>query len=166
MEKLIRIFLGLIVALLAGAALAQQSPPADQEHGDKLILSVSPYVQHLNLKKEYSHVWLVGLEREHPNGKLDGIAFFSNSFNQPSLYFFPLGWAYHSIFDIEPLSFKWTAGLLYGYLGEYKNRVPLNYMGFSPGVSAALAWQITPDWSAQVTWAGNFLMFQINMALK
>ena len=35
-----------------------------------------------------------------------------------------------------------NAGLLYGYLGEYKKRVPLNYNGFSPAVNVAL-WDVT-----------------------
>ena len=66
---------------------------------------------------------------------------------------------------IEKLTFKWTAGLLYGYLGEYKKRVPLNYNGFSPAVNVALAYQFTPTWGGQVLLGGSFLMFMINMRI-
>ena len=161
---------GTLAVLVSSLALAQQPAPSGPEpkpeNGNKLTLTVSPYVQHFNLEKEYSEVFLVGLEREHPDGWLDGIAFFRNSFAQPCLYLFPFGGVYHSIFGVEPLSFKWTAGLLYGYVGEYKDRVPLNYKGFSPGVNVALAYQFTPEWAGQVTLGGSFLMFQLNLRLK
>jgi hypothetical protein len=166
MEKMIRIFVGLIVAHLAGHALAQEPPAVASDNGNKLSLSVSPFVQHFNLSGDYSHVFLIGLEREHPDGKLDGIAFFQNSFSQPSFFVFPWGGVYKGIFDIAPLAFKWNIGLMYGYLGEYQNRVPLNYKVFSPGANIALAWQFTPVWSGQATLAGSFIMFQINMVLK
>lgn len=154
------------LGLLAGNALAQDAAPAEPLAANKISLSVSPYVQHFNLEKDYEKVWLVGLEREHPDGRLDGIAVFRNSFAQPCLYFFPFGKVYHGILGVEPLSFKWTAGLLYGYVGEYQDRVPLNYKGFSPGVNVALAWQFSPEWSGQMTLAGSFLMFQLNLRLK
>ena len=47
-----------------------------------------------------------------------------------------------------------------------RSRVPLNYKGFSPGANVSLAWQFTPTWSAQVTLAGSFLMFMINMRIQ
>ncbi len=165
MVSLIRLFLTLTVALLACNALAQESAAPEIEKGYTLTLAVSPYTFHFNTAKEYSHVYLFAVEREHPDNSLDGIALFNNSFNQPTVYFFPFGQAYHSIFDVERLSFKWTAGLLYGYVGEYKNRVPLNYKGLSPAANVALAWRFTPAWSGQVTLGGSFLMFQLNMRL-
>ena len=73
--------------------------------------------------------------------------------------------AYHDIWGIEKLTFKWTAGLLYGYLGEYSKRVPLNYNGFSPAVNVALAYQFTPVWGGQILLGGSFLMFMINMRI-
>ena len=165
MARMIRILAGLIVAHFGGNALAQESAPPSPDNGNKLTLSVSPYVQHFNLSGEYDNVWLIGIEREHPNGKLDGIAFFNNSFDQPTVYVFPFGQAYHGIWGVPKLSFKWTAGLLYGYLGEYKKRVPLNYNGFSPAVNIALAYQFTPTWAGQVMLGGSFLMFMINMRI-
>jgi hypothetical protein len=140
MARLIRTLLALIVAFLACNALAQDKPMVPEfDQGDKFTLTVSPYSYHFSTDKTYTHVYLVGLEREHPDNSLDGIAFFNNSFDQPTVYVFPFGQAYHGIWGVPKLSFKWTAGLLYGYLGEYKKRVPLNYNGFSPAVNIALA---------------------------
>ena len=55
------------------------------------------------------------------------------------MYVFPFGRRIQDICGIEKLTFKWTAGLLYGYVGEYAKRVPLNYKGFSPAANVALA---------------------------
>ena len=166
MARLIRTLLALIVAFLACNALAQDKPMVPEfDQGDKFTLTVSPYSYHFSTDKTYTHVYLVGLEREHPDNSLDGIAFFNNSFDQPTVYVFPFGQAYHGIWGVPKLSFKWTAGLLYGYLGEYKKRVPLNYNGFSPAVNVALAYQFTPTWGGQLMIGGSFLMFMINMRI-
>jgi hypothetical protein len=58
---------------------------------------------------------------------------FSNSFGQPSAYAFA-GQRYLDPFGFENWYLQWTAGLLYGYVGEYEDKVPLNYKGFSPGI--------------------------------
>lgn len=74
---------------------------------------------------------------------------------------------YHGIYGIQSLSFKWTAGLLYGYKEPYENKVPLNYNGFSPGAIIALEYEFKPGWSAQVDMLGTAgLMFQLNMPFK
>ena len=166
LARLIRTFVALIVAVLAINALAQETPMVPEfDKGDQFTLSVSPYSQHFSTDKTYTHVFLVGIEREKKDNWLDGVAFFQNSFNQPVVYLFPIGQAYHDIWGIQKLTFKWTAGLLYGYLGEYKKRVPLNYNGFSPAVNVALAYQFTPTWGGQVLLGGSFLMFMINMRI-
>ena len=166
LARLIRTFVALIVAVLASNALAQETPMVPEfDKGDQFTLSVSPFSQHFSTDKTYTHVYLIGIEREKKDNWLDGVAFFNNSFDQPVVYLFPFGKAYHDIWGIEKLTFKWTAGLLYGYLGEYKRRVPLNYNGFSPAVNVALAYQFTPTWGGQVLLGGSFLMFMINMRI-
>ena len=166
LARLIRTFVALIVAVLASNALAQETPMVPEfDKGDQFTLSVSPFSQHFSTDKTYTHVYLIGIEREKKDNWLDGVAFFNNSFDQPVVYLFPFGKAYHDIWGIEKLTFKWTAGLLYGYLGEYNKRVPLNYNGFSPAVNVALAYQFTPTWGGQVLLGGSFLMFMINMRI-
>jgi hypothetical protein len=185
MNKLTRIFLGLIVAQLAGWSLAQQTSAAPQDpaaqptpappsvlsslagEGNLLRLQLSPYTYHINADTNHKNVVLVGLEREHPNGKLDGVAFFSNSFGQESIFIYPWGGTYKSIFGQQPLSFKWTAGLLYGYKPPFEKKVPLNHKGFSPGLIFALAYEFKPGWSAQVNVLGTAgVMLQFNVPLN
>ena len=167
MKKLTRISVALIVAHLAGAAFAQSASAAQPRDGNLLSFQFSPYTRHNTFDEAHKNVWAVGLEREHPNGKLDGVSLFRNSFGQPSAYLYPWGGVYRSIGGIQPLSFKWTAGLLYGYKDPYEKKVPLNYRGFSPGAIVSLAYEIKPGWSAQINVLGTAaLMLQFNVPLN
>ena len=167
MKKLISIALGLIVAQMATLALAQSGSEMPVSEEPRLYIQISPYTYHFSPSDDHENVYMVGLEREHANGKLDGIVLFSNSFGQPSVYIYPWGRVYHNIFDVQSLSFKWTAGLLYGYVEPYEDKVPYNYNGFSPGIVLALAYEFQPGWSVQLDALGNSgLMLQLNMAIK
>jgi hypothetical protein len=152
------LMVGLMVACFAGSSLAQ---------GPVLRLQWSPYTQHFKYDSEHSDVVMVGLEREYPNAQLDGLALFSNSFGQPSVYLYPWGRVHHSIGGIAPLSFKWTAGLLYGYKPPYENKVPYTHDGFAPAAVVALAYDLPSGWSVQANLLGlAAVMFQINKPLK
>lgn len=166
MNKTTRIAMGLIVALLAPGAMAQQDFLSDLTRDKVLRLQFSPFTLHFSPSEEHRNVVMVGVERESADGKLDGVTFFTNSFGQPTLYLYPWGGVYPSIGGIEHLSFKWTAGLLIGYREPYENKVPLNYKGFSPGVIPALSYDFTPSWSGQLNFLGTAgLMFQFSKTL-
>ncbi len=167
MNNLIRIVTALIVSCFAGSTLAQQSSTPEAGAASVVRLQFSPFTYHYTYDTAHSDVVMLGLEREYPDAKLEGITLFSNSFGQPSIYLYPWGHVYHSIAGIEPLSFKWTAGLIFGYRDPYENKVPLNYRGFSPGFIPALAYEFKPGWSAQLSFLGNAaLMFQLNATWK
>ena len=166
MNKLTRLVSGLIVALLAGSALAQSDVAPMAGSDPVLRLQFSPYTHHFTYDSEHSDVVMVGVEREYPNAKLDGITLFSNSFGQPTVYVYPWGGIYRAIGGIQPLSFKWTAGLLYGYKPPYENKVPYNHDGFSPAAIVALAYELPSGWSVQANLLGlAAVMFQINKPL-
>jgi hypothetical protein len=178
MNLFIRVALALIVADSAGAALAQSAPaapsvgapndtkPADiNDASPALTFMLGSYTHHFNPKPTHRKVYLVGLEREHANAKLDGIVFFTNSFGQPSVYVYPWGGVYRSIFGVNKLAFKWTGGLIYGYRGEFKDEVA-NLGGFAPVIIPALSYTFKPGWSAQVNMLGKAAaQFQLNVAL-
>lgn len=167
MKRLIGIVLGLIVAQLASSALAQQPSAWQTGEANKLSLLLGPYTYHFTYDPEHKEVLLLGVEREYPDARLDGITVFTNSFGQPSAYLYPWGGAYHAVGGIRGLSFKWTAGILYGYVAPYQDKVPLNYKGFSPAVIPSLAYEFTPGWSGQLNLLGNnALMFQLSVALN
>ena len=167
MNKLTRPVSGLIVALLAGSALAQSDAAPMAAPSPVLRLQFSPYTHHFVYDSEHSDVVMIGIEREYSNTKLDGITLFSNSFGQPTMYLYPWGGIYRSIGGIQPLSFKWTAGLLYGYKPPYENKVPYNHDGFSPAAIVALAYEFPSGWAIQANLLGlAAVMFEINMPLK
>lgn len=163
MNKLIPIAFGLIVAQLAGNALAAPSFLSSLAQDKVLSWQFSPYTLHYHPSDDHKNVVMVGVEREHPDAKLDGITLFTNSFGQPTVYVYPWGGAYHDLGGVKHLSFKWTAGLLYGYKDPFKDKVPYNYKGFSPAVIPALAYEFKPGWSGQLNLLGTAgLMFQLN----
>ena len=58
------------------------------------------------------------------------------------------------------------AGILYGYTGEYKRKVPLNYNGFSPGVTVGIGWRYSRPVAGQVYLLGTAgLMFLFSYEL-
>ncbi len=138
-----------------------------KKEGDQYALLVSPYTRHYNEDPEHSHVWLVGIERQRTDGSLAGIAYFSNSFGQPSGYYFPWGMAYREFLGLPQLTAKVTAGVLYGYTGIYKDKVPFNYGGFSPAIVPALAWELGDGFQLQANMLGlNGMMFQLTLPLQ
>ena len=50
---------------------------------------------------------------------------------------------------------KLTAGLMYGYVAPYEDKVPLNHNGFSPAIIPAIGYQLTSKDSVQVKVLGN-----------
>lgn len=152
---------------MAQTAYPDGGPALTKDRGSVLRLQFSPYTRHNTYDADHSDVVLIGLEREHPNASLDGISLFSNSFGQPVVYVYPWGGVYREPGGIRHLSFKWTAGLMYGYREPYENKVPLNYKGLSIAVIPALAYEFRPGWSAQVNLLGTAaVMFQLNMPLN
>lgn len=53
------------------------------------------------------------------------------------------------------LTAKLTAGIIYGYKGEYADKVPLNHNGYSPGLIPTLGYQMTARDSLQFMVLGN-----------
>jgi hypothetical protein len=128
-------------------------------------LMASPYTFHYSRDPNHRPVWMLGFERQRSDDLLWGACYFSNSFGQPS------GFVYggQRLFEFSPwpqLFAQWSAGLMYGYKGEYQDKVPFNHRGFSPGVVLAMGWQFTPRYSAQVNVLGNSAaMFQVTLDL-
>lgn len=168
MNKLFAIILGLIVAQFSSQALAQSTLSSLAGEGNVLRMQLSPFSYHWAARDpEDRNVFLLGLEREHPNGKIDGIAYFSNTFGQDSLYLFPWGGVYKNVYGIPKLSVKWTAGVIYGYKPPYENKVPLNYKGFAPAIIPAVAYEFSPKLSGQINVLGSRgVMFQVNIPLN
>ena len=148
------------------AALAVEANPASAESADFWRLNYSPYTFHFSRTPDHRYVWLLGAERQYANSTLLGAAFFRNSFGQPSAYAYG-GKRLTNFSRFEPLFAQWTVGVVYGYKGEFANKVPLNYKGFSPVGVLSLGWQFNRTWSAQVNLLGtSAVMYQVSADLR
>ena len=103
-------------------------------------VEVSPFSRHWRYSAEHTSVIALGVERQYNDRWLLGGSVFRNSFGQSSAYVY-LGQRHGGIWQTPPLFFQWSAGIMYGYVGKYQSKVPLNYGGFSPGALVSLGWQ-------------------------
>jgi hypothetical protein len=129
-------------------------------------LTASKYAQHFHPSNQHHHVWLVGVERERTNGALTGLAYFNNSFGQPSAYWYPWGHTYRNLLDKPQLYAKLTGGLMYGYREPYEKKVPLNFNGFSPAIVPAVGWEFAGGQQMQINVLGaSAIMVQFSLPL-
>ncbi|UVK91203.1 sn-glycerol-3-phosphate transporter [Pseudomonas sp. B21-051] len=119
----------LLTALLmiqAGHALAED----DAQGKGFWYAQTSVYTRHYSPDPEHNnHQDLIGIERNQASGRVFGGATFRNSFRQRSNYAY-VGKRYDS--SEYPLYLKVTGGLLQGYRGDYKDKIPLNRYGVAP----------------------------------
>ncbi len=132
-------------------SLAKEGAPEPSLRNEFIF---SPYTHHWSQNPEHKDVVLVALHEHLPGGRLCGVSLFSNSFGQPSAYVY-IGQEFDRLFGQPNLYLKVTAGILYGYVGEYKDKVPLNYRGFSPAIIPALGYKLTERDSLQVQVLGT-----------
>ena len=139
----------ILVWVLGSGTVAMANPTSWLSDGfswglrdhDRLSFMYSPYTVHYSPSDEHHYVWLVGVERERADQRISGITYFSNSFGQPSTYIYPWGKSYRNIGGVQGLYAKWSAGLLYGYVDPYENKVPLNVNGFSPAIIPSIGYE-------------------------
>ena len=141
-------------ALCSAHAVAQISPTladavkdgrsADTwlRDGDELFFQYAPKTVHFHpspnhakwthllnaeIRSQYDRVW--GADQT-----LFGVALFDNSFGQFSQYVY---WGQK--WDLHPNFYaKVTAGLLHGYRGKYRDKIPFNRAGIAPAIIPTL----------------------------
>ena len=164
MKTIVRFIFTALFATATSAALANPVCPGfnDQEDPGHHIF-ISPFTHHWTRDSKHKQVIAASLTRDLPNDRRCGAALFRNSFGQPSAYVFT-GWDLPSLSKVHDRLYGFvTAGILYGYVGEYKRKVPLNVGGFSPAVVPTLGVRFTRQTSAEVHVLGTAaVMFGVN----
>ena len=128
---------------------------AGLREGSPWSLHVSPATWHANYKPDHAHSFGIGLRRALDGRQFVGANWFKNSFGQPSAYAM-YGQRLHGGVPALPRFYvEWTAGLIYGYVGERADEVPLNVRGLSPAFTLSPGWQFTPEFSAQLNVIGS-----------
>ena len=115
---------------------------------------LSPYAEHWHYNPEHRPVRLISLERQDIRGRFCGLAFFTNSFGQPSLYGF-VGQRWTGVMGNPHVFFKLSGGLIYGYKGAYKDKIPFNNYGIAPAVIPSLGYHFSGDHSVQASLLGT-----------
>ena len=109
---------------------------------------------------DWTRVVALSVSRLLPNDRFCGVSLFRNSFGQPSAYAF-VGKSWPGLWPSQPKVYaSVTAGIMYGYVGKYKNKVPLNMGGFSPALIPAVGYRFSERGSLEVQILGTAaLMF-------
>jgi len=158
--RLLRLLLCLLLAsplvLRAADRICPESlaKPDAPEPTYRAEMAVSPYTYHWNYSPEHKPVFMVSMHEHLPGNRLCGISLFSNSFGQPSAYVYA-GQQFDQLFGSPQLSLNVTAGILYGYVGQYKDKVPFNHHGFSPAIIPALSYSLGPRDALQLDILGK-----------
>ncbi len=130
------------------AAAASTSPAAGADGiGSKFTpsgwdLTLSPYTYHCHPSDEHEYVYAIGVIKRLEGNWIVGGSYFSNSFGQPSGYIY-IGQRYENLPGFEKWYLQWNAGILYGYVEPYEDKVPFNYNGFSPGFVPSIGYKFT-----------------------
>lgn len=120
---------GLLFLAQASAALAGEMPAANDDKGF-WYAQTSLYTRHFSPDPDHNnHQDLIGLERNQASGLVIGGATFRNSFSQRSYYTYA-----GKRYDMAdyPVYLKLTGGVIQGYRGEYRDKIPLNRFGVAP----------------------------------
>lgn len=123
--------------------------------GPKYQAFFSPYTHHWSYDEEHKQVYAISVSRLLPNDRFCGFSLFNNSFGQPSAYAY-IGKTWTDLLPSYPEVYvSATAGIIYGYVGKYKNKVPLNVGGFSPAIIPAVGYRLSPSATVEVQLLGT-----------
>ena len=129
--------------ILCSALLAPFATQAEEEHWynyDHLYFYGGTYVHFESSDDHTGSNILVALEARKANDWLYGLSLFDNSFGQFSQYLYAgKSWWFHG--NWEGFNAKLTAGLIHGYKGEFKDKIPLNELGVAPGIIPSVGYK-------------------------
>jgi len=131
---------------------------------DRLYIQAGTYTHYTSSSEHSGPNVLISIEAVKSNDWLYGLALFDNSFGQFSQYaYLGKSWNYHGLF--EGFYTKMTVGLIHGYRGEFKDKIPLNELGIAPAIIPSLGYK-NGRYGADVIMLGLAgLLFTVGMEL-
>ena len=133
--------------------LDQPTQANGQPYGYEIF--ASPYTYHWTPSEEHEPVRAVSLSRLLPNNRFCGFSLFTNSFGQPSAYAFTGKLWPNPIASMPNVYTSLSGGIMYGYVGRFKNKVPLNVGGFSPVIIPAVGYRFSQRTAVEVQFLGT-----------
>ncbi|WP_250657217.1 sn-glycerol-3-phosphate transporter [Alkalimarinus coralli] len=104
------------------------------EEGDQFYFQTSLYTVHFDPQDDHNNKQdLINLELQKASNWLGGLAFFKNSFGQNSQFAY-LGYNWTIPHTQDFMYIKLVGGLMHGYDGKYKDKIPLNQAGVAPAI--------------------------------
>ncbi len=172
----------LVGTLATGTAIAQTSPVAPMgaisaassdgrtadtwlRDGDTFSIQYGVYTKHRSYSAEHvDHNRMVNLEIQSNYDRvwgadktLFGASVLRNSFGQPSQWVY---WGQR--WDVNDYVYvKVTAGLLHGYKGKYRDKIPFNKAGVAPGIIPTLGVRYKGVSLETILLGTNALMFAV-----
>ncbi|MFD2229586.1 sn-glycerol-3-phosphate transporter [Alkalimarinus sediminis] len=124
-----------LLSIIVSIALLVPNASADWlEEGDQFYFQTSLYTVHYDPQDEHNNKQeLINVEFQKASQWLGGLALFKNSFGQSSQFAY-LGYNWTIPYTREFMYFKFVGGLMHGYDGQYKDKIPLNQAGIAPAV--------------------------------
>lgn len=95
---------------------------------------------------------------------LVGAAAFDNSFGQASQAVFG-GWRYRPFPDLQSLYVKVLGGVVHGYRGQYRDKIPFNHSGFAPAVIPSIGYCVSRLCSEVVVIGGAGLLLTFGVTI-
>jgi len=130
-------FLCFLILLSPLALCAEEQPQKQEEQHwynyDHLYFQSGTYVHYRPSNDRKGVRIFTALEAVKANNYLYGLSLFNNSFNQFSQYLYA-GKNFFLPGRQDGFHAKITAGLIHGYRGEFKERIPFNDLGIAPAI--------------------------------
>ena len=141
MHKMLRMIARLTGIVLLAYGTTSHAEESASDNG-RLTLFFAPYVYHTSYDPNHNdYPWMTGLEWEPRESKLEfGAAYFKNSFGQDSVYAY-VGKRWFFSEQMQGVFVNLTGGPLYGYRGQYENKVPFNHNGLGVAIIPAIGYQ-------------------------
>lgn len=147
----------LLASNAAGASASEDTQTAFWQ------VQTSAYTRHFSADSDHqNHQKLLGLEYNRASGWLYGGALFRNSFDQPSQYAYA-GMRWEN--DRWPVYAKLSAGLIHGYKGDYKNKIPLNQLGIAPVIIPTIGAHWGPVTTEMLLLGNSAVMLNVGLRI-
>ena len=150
-----------------GTAPAGSAEAARDDHAAaRWYVQTSIHTRHFRPAPEHHNTQqLINVERIRADGWLVGAAAFHNSFGQPSQMLY-LGHRWHPLERYPEAHIKLVAGVLHGYKGEYRDKIPFNRSGVAPVVLPAIGWTYKRFASELIVFGNSGLLLTLGYYLN
>jgi hypothetical protein len=175
------VLLALLISLASAVAVAQgaaagggnsaaegaaNAPSPDEPwRTDRIYLQTSLVNIHFNYDPAHvKYPKLIYGEYHLSDQWLVGAAAFDNSFGQASEAIFG-GWRYRPFPELQPLYLKIVGGVVHGYHGQYRDKIPFNHSGVAPVVLPSVGYCISRVCSEIVIVGGAGLLLTLGVTI-